>query len=73
MGRGAWKDVFRDNMGGMMIQPIKCNFVSEELLDAMKRDIERFISQPAVREAMENHKSNWIPNSKGGEPNCRRE
>ena len=27
-----------------------------ELLVAMKRDIERFISQPAVKEAIENHK-----------------
>lgn len=24
-------------------------------------------------ELCENHKSNWIPDSKGGEPNCRRE
>ena len=28
---------------------------------------------PAIREAIANHKSNWIPGSKGGEPNCRRE
>lgn len=28
---------------------------------------------PAIREAIENHKSNWIPGSRGGEPNCRRE
>lgn len=52
-----------------MVQPIKSNFASVELFEAMKRDIERFISQPAVREAMENHKSNWIADSKGGEPN----
>lgn len=56
-----------------MIQPTKCNFASVELVEAMKRDIERFISQPAVREAMENHKSNWTPDSKGGEPNCKKE
>lgn len=55
-----------------MIQPIKCKFASVELFEAMKRDIERFISQPAVREAIENHKSKWIPDSKGGEPNHRR-
>ena len=42
-----------------------------ELLEAMKRDIERFISQPAVKEAIENHKSNWIADTKGGEPNHR--
>lgn len=28
-----------------------------------------FIKQPAIREAIENHKSNWVANSKGGEPN----
>lgn len=55
-----------------MFHPIKINFASVELVEAMKRDIERFISQPAIREAIENHKSSWIPNSKGGEPNCRR-
>lgn len=32
------------------------------------RDIEQ---HPAIRNAIENHKSNWIPNSKGGEPNHR--
>ena len=50
----------------------KDNFVSLEIFEAMKRDVERFISQPAVRETIENHKSNWIADSKGGEPNCRR-
>lgn len=72
MGRGAGKTVFRDYVGGMMIKPIKCNFASVELVEAMKRDIERFILQPSVRETIENHKSNWIADSKGGEPNFRR-
>lgn len=31
--------------------------------------LDEFINQPAIREAIENHKSNWIPDSKGGEPN----
>lgn len=26
-----------------------------------------------ISERKESHKSSWIPNSKGGEPNCRRE
>lgn len=34
--------------------------------------LDEFINQPAIRDAIENHKSNWIPDSKGGEPNCRR-
>lgn len=32
-----------------------------------------FFNQKAVIEMLENHKSNWIPNSKGGEPNHRKE
>ena len=35
--------------------------------------LDEFINQPAIREAIENHKSNWIPGSKGGEPNCKKE
>lgn len=31
--------------------------------------LDEFINQPAIREAIENHYSNWIPDSKGGEPN----
>lgn len=28
--------------------------------------LDEFINQPAIREAIENHKSNWIPDSKDG-------
>ena len=31
-----------------------------------------FTNCKPVCEMLENHKSSWIPNSKGGEPNCRR-
>lgn len=34
--------------------------------------LEEFVRTKRVVEMLENHKSNWIPNSKGGEPNCRR-
>lgn len=44
-----------------------------ELFNSARRDIERYINQPAIREAIENHKSNWMPDSKGGEPNHRKE
>ena len=43
------------------------------------RYIEREEIDPRIRrskellELIENHKSHWIPGSKGGEPNCRRE
>lgn len=51
---------------------LKDNYVSMELFESMKKDIERYLMRPGLRDALENHKSNWIPNSKGGEPNCRR-
>ena len=51
---------------------IQEKYTSLELFNSARRDIERYINQPAIREAIENHKSNWIPDSKGGEPNCRR-
>lgn len=47
-------------------------YTTLELFNSARRDIERYINQTAVREAIENHKSNWTPDSKGGEPNCRR-
>lgn len=48
-------------------------YTTLELFNSARRDIELYINQPAIREAIENHKSNWIPNSKGGEPNNRKE
>lgn len=51
---------------------IQERYTTLELFNSARRDIERYINQTAIREAIENHKSNWIPNSKGGEPNCRR-
>lgn len=51
---------------------IQEKYTSLELFNSARRDIERYLNQPAIREAIENHKSNWIPQSKGGEPNCRR-
>lgn len=48
---------------------IKEKYTSLELFNSARRDIERYINKPAIREAIENHKSNWIPESKGGEPN----
>ena len=47
----------------------KEGYTTLELFNSARRDIERYINQPAIREAIENHKSNWIPDSKGGEPN----
>ena len=44
----------------------------ENITSPITSRLDKFINQPAIREAIENHKSNWIPDSKGGEPNCRR-
>lgn len=46
-------------------------YTTLELFNSARRDIERYINQTAIREAIENHKSNWVPDSKGGEPNHR--
>lgn len=52
---------------------IKERYTTLELFNSARRDIELYINQPAIREAIENHKSNWMPDSKGGEPNHRKE
>ena len=52
---------------------IQERYTTLELFNSARRDIERYINQPAIREAIENHKSNWIPDSKGGEPNYKKE
>ena len=69
-----------DKMYTNMIMPSEggCGLTQDryttlELFNSARRDVERFINQPAIRESIENHKSNWVPDSKGGEPNCRRE
>lgn len=41
-------------------------------LENIERTIFSFSNCKPVCEMLENHKSSWIPNSKGGEPNCRR-
>lgn len=51
---------------------IQERYTTLELFNSARRDIERYINQTAIREAIENHNSNWIADSKGGEPNCRR-
>lgn len=41
-------------------------------LEYIERSFFSFTNCKPVCEMIENHKSSWIPNSKGGEPNCRR-
>lgn len=48
---------------------LRDKYVSMELFESMKKDIENYLLRPGLLDAIENHKSNWIPNSKGGEPN----
>lgn len=51
------------------VRPITMNDITSTITSRL----DEFINQPAIREAIENHKSNWIPDSKGGEPNCKKE
>lgn len=39
--------------------------------ESMESNLRRLFHEKAFLEMIENHKSNWIPNSKGGEPNHR--
>ena len=41
-------------------------------LENIERNFFHFSNCKPVCEMLENHKSRWIPDSKGGEPNCRR-
>ena len=49
----------------------RVDFIHQRL-EHIERTFFSFFSCKPVCEMLENHKSNWIPNSKGGEPNCRR-
>lgn len=42
-------------------------------LEYIERIFFFFENSRPVCEMLENHKSNWIPNSKGGEPNCHKD
>lgn len=53
--------------------PIKGNFVRKEETEAMRRDIERQFNRKEFLDLLQDHKSSWIPDSRGGEPNCRKE
>jgi hypothetical protein len=55
------------------------NFAEKDRVDFIRQRLENiedrfssFANCKPVREMLENHKSNWIADSKGGEPNCRR-
>ena len=55
------------------------NFEEKGRVDSIRQRLENidrefflFSNCKPVCEMLENHKSSWIPNSKGGEPNCRR-
>ena len=48
----------------------------EDLKDetmAMRRDIERQFERKEFLDLIQDHKFNWIPGSKGGEPNCHKD
>ena len=49
----------------------RVDFICQRL-EIIERTFFSFFNCKPVCEMLENHKSNWIPDSKGGEPNCRR-
>lgn len=50
----------------------RVDFISSRL-ENIERTFFSFSNCKPVWEMLENHKSNWIPGSKGGEPNCRKD
>jgi hypothetical protein len=52
---------------------VRDNFVRTEETEAMRKDIERQFNRKEFLDLIQDHKSNWIPGSKGGEPNCRKD
>lgn len=74
-------DDFRQEINNQlnMLQQQIGNFAEKDRVDTIRyrlENIERnvfyFTNCKPVCEMLQNHKSSWIPNSKGGEPNCRR-
>lgn len=53
----------------MSIKKVSINDFMES--DNFKYAVKRTFPKE-LEELIENHKSRWIPDSKGGEPNCRR-
>lgn len=49
----------------------RVDFIRQRL-DNIEHEFFSFANCKPVCEMLENHKSSWIPNSKDGEPNCRR-
>lgn len=49
--------------------------MSKEYIDVSKAcyDTYRRVDDPRLQELLQNHKSTWEANSKGGEPNWRKE
>lgn len=57
------KNRISDCPSNSQLNPIRCR------LESVESDLRRLFHKRAFLEMIENHKSNWIPNSKGGEPN----
>lgn len=60
------------DLGSVQMEPRSGNVrptTMKDITSPITSRLDEFINQPAIREAIENHKSNWIPDSKGGEPN----
>lgn len=56
---------------GDFAENARVDFICQRL-ENIEHKFFSFANRKPVCEMLENHKSNWVPNSKGGEPNCRR-
>lgn len=58
-----------DDPSSVKISPVMGIFATKDETAAMRRDIERQFNRKEFLDLIQDHKSNWIPESKGGEPN----
>lgn len=62
-----------DNPSSVKISLVRDIFATKDETAAMRRDIERQFNRKEFLDLIQDHKSNWIPGSKGGKPNCHKD
>lgn len=66
-------EYIEDGTPGVSLSLERDIFATKDETAAMRRDIERQFNRREFLDLIQDHKSNWIPGSKGGEPNCRKD
>lgn len=67
----AMTEAFSEKIVYSGIKPVSNHYVSVD--EFQSKVIDFLVKQPWFMEMIQTRKSSWIANSRGGEPNCRRE